>query len=349
MRPLVIGLATATILASGIFTAAAAKGGGPPRMALSADGRTAAVTARWSLFVYQIGKTAAQTVQQIQVQQDLSPIALHGPHIAVAGTHYTTKEPQEQVLLYTDLDDPAPAVPIRLNHRVTDLQFSPNGETLAIASWDSMVRFWDLDRGEITLSLAHDSGIVQALQYSPDGAILATAGENGVILWDTATGERLSAPVASSLANCLAFDPTGSRLLVGNDRERAAIMLVDTDTGEILAYFDHTVAPSQMGINGAYATGVAFAPNGRTFASSALDGTVRLWDGASLELIAERQFDTAIYAIEFDPSGSTLVAYGTSEGPTLHLWSMPPPQPTAITPTTWAKLKQSRSAAPIGP
>jgi WD40 repeat protein len=233
-------------------------------------------------------------------------------------------------------------MPILLNTRVTDLQFSPSGNMLAIASWDGKVRFWDLNKGEVSLSLTHDSRIVQALRYSPDGTLLATAGSNGVILWDTASGQKLSSPIASSLANCIAFDPTGSRLLVGNDRERAAIMLVDMDTGDILAVFDHTVAPSQVGINGAYATGVAFGPNGRVFASSALDGTLRVWDGTSLELIVERQTNEPIYSIVFDPNGNTLLSYGTTKGPTLKLWPVFAPQPTAVAPGNWANVKKLR-------
>jgi len=62
MRLIVTGLVTATLLGSGMCSIAAAKGGGAPRMALSADGHTAVVTDRQSILVYQIG-TTAQVVQ----------------------------------------------------------------------------------------------------------------------------------------------------------------------------------------------------------------------------------------------------------------------------------------------
>ncbi|MFF3326495.1 WD40 repeat domain-containing protein [Streptomyces sp. NPDC002889] len=69
---------------------------------------------------------------------------------------------------------------------VIDLVFSPDGQRLATAGWDSQVGLWDAATGTALGRLTGHTKPVVSVEYSPGGGLLATAGWDDVTrVWNT--------------------------------------------------------------------------------------------------------------------------------------------------------------------
>ncbi len=175
--------------------------------------------------------------------------------------------------------------------------FNPNGQTLASGSIDGTVKVWRVNDGKLLHSLNHEitstltspvNGKVlkiwntktsfSGVSFSPDGKILAGAGNTAVIkLWDAINGTEIRI-LTGHQYECLsvAFSPDGKILACGS--RDGTIKLWEVESGKEL----RTLTGHSDDVKS-----VAFNNDGKILASGSLDGTVKLWELATGKELAD--------------------------------------------------------------
>ena len=141
-------------------------------------------------------------------------------------------------------------------NKITQLQFSPDGNILASRSDDGTVIFWNSATCEFITLLTGDHCELNDIAFSPDGKTLATIANNcTVILWDVQSGlPRITLSGDEQLARAISFSADGKTLAVVP--EEGAVTYWDTSTGKKRLFIKTSETPN----------GIAYSPNGKYFA-----------------------------------------------------------------------------------
>jgi RNA polymerase sigma factor (sigma-70 family) len=251
-----------------------------------------------------------------------------GPAIRDAGR----ERPEEQRGVRLDrYGDPLPAGAIarmgtqrfRLGNFLHALGLSPDGKVLAAAGGYDLVFLWDADTGkELHRLVAHERpGQVYAVAFSSDGKILATGGDHGIRLWETATGRQVR-QLEGQLERGLAFSPDGKVLASGHGT--GEVCLWDVASGQRQGQLQGHQKDKDRPLTGVKC--VAFSPDGKLLASGACDRTILLWDPATGKQLRQLcGHNGCINAVAFSPDGTYLASAG--EDRSLRLWEVPSGKP----------------------
>ena len=160
------------------------------------------------------------------------------------------------------------------------LAFAPGGETVFAASWDTNLRVWNTQNGELVRLIDELPVAMFAAAFSNDGKYLATAGvDRTVYLWETRTW-KLSRQLRGQpeMISALALSADSRRLLTGgfsdiSSRQPVKILLWDVESGKVL----RTEDASQR------VAAVAFSPDGKVAAATESPRNIRLMALASVQ------------------------------------------------------------------
>ncbi|MGI8334493.1 protein kinase domain-containing protein [Actinomadura scrupuli] len=177
---------------------------------------------------------------------------------------------------------------------------------------------------------ATHGGLIEALAFSPDGAMLVSAGVDFAIRWwDPATGRPLGAlteQYAVGYFHELRFSPDGGLLASGN--WDGNVWLWDLAGGRATAVMGRpslagrlrhlgTVAASISHTD--HADSVTFSPDGRLLASGGGDGHVKIWNPVTRRLVTSfAAHPYRVFSVAFSPDGTLLASGGI--GDDVRLW-----------------------------
>ena len=190
---------------------------------------------------------------------------------------------------------------------VSQVTFSPDGQTMATASADNTVKLWSKQGKELSTLTGH-TAVVRSVAFNPQGNMLATASaDNTVKLWNLQGKELLTLRGHTAAVRKVIFSPDGKLLATASADKTVKIW--NKQGQELRSFLGHIAVKD-----------IAFSPDGKTIAAAEEDQEIHLWDTASGELLNVLLTHTSeVLAVAFSPDGK-LLASGSADH-TIRLWN----------------------------
>lgn len=206
--------------------------------------------------------------------------------------------------------------------------WSPNGATLAVGVEGGAIELWDVAAGQRTATLTGHPDAITHLDWSPDGARLASSGgyDASARVWDVATGTQIAVieqhAVGEHYMNYISWSPDGARLATGG--WDGMVRVYDGRTLYLLRELDHTI----------WVNCVEWSPDGSRLASGADNNTIRVWDpdsGQTLSIVEgpsdpDEDMLPVFWRLAWSPDGSKIVGAARPMGnkgvPGVQVWDV---------------------------
>lgn len=202
------------------------------------------------------------------------------------------------------LYDASPVDVILYPHDVADLQYSPDGNLLAGATYSGYA-IMDVSDGSEFFRVR--SSNQHALSFSPDGTKLATVDYHNILIWDIENSEEPLIEI-----DCSEFGDRGDHWLRGIDFHPSENIVAVSNAEEAFLWNldDEEMIFKMENIYGGNPNAIKFSPDGEIMAAVVREDSenrmVRLWDVEELEVLWEVPFEYLPNSVAFSLDGNML-------------------------------------------
>jgi WD40 repeat protein len=229
---------------------------------------------------------------------------------------------------------------------VQKVRFSPDGQTIATASFDNTAKLWSADGRELVTLKGHTQPVVD-VSFSPDGRTIATASQDGTAkLWNREGKLLRTLEKRTGVLWSVSFSPDGQKIASAGEDKIVKLWDLNGNLLKTWKAHDGEVYSITFNRDGKIATGsddntvklwdaqgklidtfnghkssvynVSFSPDGKTLASASSDNTVILWNLKTNKKVTIQGHSNKVRDIKFSPDGQTIAT--ASWDNTVKLW-----------------------------
>ena len=183
---------------------------------------------------------------------------------------------------------------------IAGLAVSPDGKTLASASWDHSIRLWPLDGDGKPRVLEGNAQNVNGVAFTPDGSALVSAGYDATLrIWPMRSAGSVIVRNLPTPLNSTAVAPDGEIIAAGAD-------------GKVYFLSAQGVVEADIAASPTPIIKVAISPDGKLIAAAGIRGSVAVIDRKARKL--ERTLvgpGLPVWSVAFFPDSRTLLTGGT--------------------------------------
>jgi WD40 repeat protein len=185
--------------------------------------------------------------------------------------------------------------------------FTPDGRRIITAGGGNTACIWDVESGQVIVTLSGHTGSVANAAFSPDGQRAATASEDKTArIWDANTGAEIHSLAHEGKISTVAFSPDGRRVLTASEK---IARLWDVDSGKEVRSLNHDSSVSTA----------TFSPDGRLIVTASQDKAAHVWDvdtGSQTNVL--RGHEDYLFSAAFSSDGRRIVT--ASNDKTARIW-----------------------------
>ena len=229
-----------------------------------------------------------------------------GQHIASASLDHTVRVWETTGECVHSLETPAASV--------TSISFSATDSLLAATYSDAAVRVWNYLTGEQVQMWEGHEDWARTVAFSPDGALLATGGEDQTVRLWRVNGELVRAFAADQgWVRSVAWHPEGQMLASAGDANK--VRLWSREGRKLKTLYGHED----------WVRCVAFSPDGTKLASASDDQTIKVWgiEGTIQQTFQQR---SSVHSLAWSADSRLIISGGDDDE--VHVWQLAgPPEP----------------------
>jgi WD40 repeat protein len=195
------------------------------------------------------------------------------------------------------------------------MALSPNGKTVAAGSSDGTMRLWDVEMEKVITKWRGHTRKVESVCWSADGErVVSGSSDTTARIWDVKSGEIMLGPIETGHEYIwvVICSPDTTKIATGGiDNSGNPIKIWDTKTGELLSMIKLETIVFCL----------AWTSDGKKLISGSYDGSIRIFDTATLRQIAiigGHKYE--VYAISLFQNEQLLASASLDN--TVRLWNL---------------------------